>query len=44
MDIDALRRLGYQEGGTISGAHLAVDKARWPEFLEEIKEIAASPT
>ncbi len=38
MDIDALRRL-MQEGGTISGAHLAVDKARWPEFLEEIKEI-----
>ena len=38
MDIDALRRL-MQEGGTISGAHLAIDKARWPEFLEEIKEI-----
>jgi putative ABC transport system permease protein len=28
MEIDALRRL-MREGGTVSGAHLTVDRARW---------------
>ena len=37
MEIDALRRL-MREGGTISGAHLAVDRARWTDFLHEVKE------
>lgn len=37
MEIGALRRL-MREGGTISGAHLAVDKANWPEFLASVKE------
>lgn len=37
VDIDALRRLMH-EGGTISGAHLAVDTMRWDDFLAEVKE------
>jgi putative ABC transport system permease protein len=37
MDIDALRRL-MREGGTVSGAHLAVDAARWDDFLVKVKE------
>lgn len=37
MDLEALRRL-MQEGGTISGAHVAVDSSEWPAFLEEVKE------
>lgn len=37
MEIDALRRL-MREGGTISGAHLSIDNARWPEFLAKVKE------
>lgn len=37
MDIDALRRL-MQEGPTVSGAHLAVDRAQWTEFLDAVKE------
>jgi putative ABC transport system permease protein len=37
MDIDALRRL-MREGGTVSGAYLAVDSARWGQFLERVKE------
>jgi putative ABC transport system permease protein len=37
MEIDALRRL-MQEGGSLSGAHVSVDRNRWGEFLEEIKE------
>ncbi|MCA1659770.1 MAG: FtsX-like permease family protein, partial [Verrucomicrobiaceae bacterium] len=37
MEIGALRRL-MREGGTISGAHLAVDRARWSEFLASVKE------
>ncbi|MEA3208173.1 MAG: putative transport system permease protein [Chthoniobacter sp.] len=37
MDIDSLRRL-MREGGTVSGAHLAVDASRWGEFLERVKE------
>lgn len=37
MDIDALRRL-MREGGTISGAHLAVDSARMDEFYAAVKE------
>ncbi|MGE5139716.1 MAG: FtsX-like permease family protein, partial [Rudaea sp.] len=38
MDIDALRRL-MQEGGTVSGAYLAVDSKKWGSFLEEVKGI-----
>jgi putative ABC transport system permease protein len=37
MDIDALLRL-MREGGTVSGAHLAVDAARWDDFLVKVKE------
>jgi putative ABC transport system permease protein len=37
MEIDALRRL-LREGGTISGAHLAVDAGRWTEFLNKVEE------
>lgn len=37
MEIDSLRRL-MGEGGTVSGAHLAVDRRYWTEFLERIKE------
>ena len=37
MEIDALHRL-LREGGSISGAHLAVDAALWPRFLDEVKE------
>jgi putative ABC transport system permease protein len=37
MEINALRRL-LREGGTISGAHLAVDSMRWPDFLARVKE------
>ena len=37
MEINALRRL-LREGGSISGAHLAVDAAQWPGFLEKVKE------
>ena len=37
MDIDSLRRL-MREGGTVSGAHLAVDSGSWPAFLEAVKE------
>ncbi len=36
MDIDALRRL-MQEGGTINGAYLSVDEARWEDFMREVK-------
>lgn len=37
MDIVALRRL-MREGATVSGTHVAVDPARWPEFLQKVKE------
>lgn len=37
MEVDNLRRL-MREGGTISGAHLAVDMNYWPQFLEKVKE------
>jgi putative ABC transport system permease protein len=37
MEIDALRRL-MREGGTVSGAHLTVDRARWGDFLAAVKE------
>ncbi len=40
MDIAALRRL-MQEGGTVSGAHLAVDQKQWNEFLSAVKETPA---
>ncbi len=38
MDIDALRRL-MQEGATVSGAHVAVDKSQWNAFLHEVKDV-----
>src|SRR5262249_25964926 len=37
MDIEALRRL-MREGGTISGAHLAVDTAQWDGLLSQAKK------
>ncbi|MGC1479900.1 MAG: ABC transporter permease [Chthoniobacterales bacterium] len=37
MDLDALHRM-MQEGNTVSGAHVAVDGAKWPEFYEAVKE------
>jgi putative ABC transport system permease protein len=37
MDIDALRGL-MREGPTVSGAHVAVDSARWDDFLAKVKE------
>ena len=37
IDIDALRRL-MREGGTISGAHLAVDRAQWDDLLAQAKK------
>lgn len=36
MEIGALRRL-MREGGTVSGAYLSVDSARWPDFLAKVK-------
>jgi putative ABC transport system permease protein len=40
MDIAALRRL-MQEGATVSGAHLAVDRKQWDAFLQAVKETPA---
>ncbi len=37
MNINALHRL-MREGDTISGAYLAVDQARWVEFMREVKD------
>lgn len=37
MDIDQIRRL-MREGHTVSGAHIAVDAARWDDFLREAKQ------
>jgi putative ABC transport system permease protein len=37
VDIDELRRL-MREGGTVSGAHLAVDTARWDDLLSQAKK------
>lgn len=37
MEIESLRRL-MREGGSVSGAHLAVDQRYWGEFLHEVKE------
>jgi putative ABC transport system permease protein len=37
MEIGALHRL-MREGETVSGAHLAVDLAHWPAFLQKVKE------
>ena len=37
MDIEALRRL-MQEGSTVSGAHLAVDRNKWEPFLNAVKK------
>ncbi len=37
MDVEALRRL-MREGPTVSGAYLTVDRSRWGEFLDAVKE------
>ena len=37
MDLRALRRL-LKEGDTINGAYLAIDHARWGEFMREVKD------
>jgi len=37
MDIGALRRL-LKEGDTINGAYLALDHAKWDEFMREVKD------
>ena len=37
MDINALRRLMH-EGGTVSGAHLAVDTTQWDSLLSQAKK------
>jgi putative ABC transport system permease protein len=37
MDIEALHRL-MREGGTVSGAHLAVDTAHWDDLLAQVKK------
>jgi putative ABC transport system permease protein len=37
MEIGSLHRL-MREGDTVSGAHIAVDRGRWNEFLERVKE------
>ncbi len=37
MEIESLRRL-MREGGTVSGAHLTVDRKHWGEFLREVKD------
>jgi putative ABC transport system permease protein len=38
MDIDSLRRL-MQEGGSVSGGHLSVDKKQWVAFLDKVKKV-----
>jgi len=37
MDIEGLRKL-MREGGTINGAYLSIDEARWDDFMREVKE------
>lgn len=37
MELESLRHL-MGEGGTVSGAHLALDSAQLPEFLQKVKE------
>src|SRR5678815_207097 len=37
MEIGALQRI-LREGGTMSGAHLAVDAAQWTQFLQSVEE------
>jgi putative ABC transport system permease protein len=37
MDINALRRL-MKEGDTINGAYLAIDHAKWDDFMREVKD------
>jgi len=37
MDIHALRRM-MKEGDTINGAYLAIDHAKWDEFMREVKD------
>lgn len=37
MEIGALRRL-MREGGTVNGAHIAIDRNSWAGFLDHVKE------
>ncbi len=37
MDVEALHRL-MREGPTVSGGYLTVDRSRWAEFLDAVKE------
>lgn len=37
MEIGALQRI-LREGGTMNGAHLSVDAAKWPDFLKAVEE------
>jgi putative ABC transport system permease protein len=37
MDIDALRRM-LKEGDTVNGAYMAIDHARWDDFMRELKD------
>jgi putative ABC transport system permease protein len=37
MEIENVRKM-MREGGTVSGAHLAIDKRSWNAFLAEVKE------
>ena len=41
MDIEALRRL-MREGGTVSGAHIAVDTRALERFPPQVKNLPAS--
>lgn len=43
MEIAALRRL-LKEGDTINGAHLAVDGARWKDFMRAVKDTPRAAT
>ncbi len=40
IDIGMIRR-EMKEGGTVSGAHLSIDEARWGEFLAKVNESPA---
>jgi putative ABC transport system permease protein len=37
MDIGALRRM-LKEGDTVNGAYMAIDHARWDDFMRELKD------
>jgi putative ABC transport system permease protein len=37
MDLESLRKL-MREGGTINGAYLTIDQARWSDFMRTVKK------